>query len=128
MADRLIVVSGEVGGPEYRIQWELQGDEFDMGAYCGQSKTKPSDKIPSDLEEREFWAYERAGFQTIEEGPKGYCGHDSTGFWWETERQAKEALAKIKVLAKATLSSVPWPDWAVQAAAAGWKPPKGWKP
>jgi hypothetical protein len=85
MADRLIVVSGEVGGPEYRIQWELQGDEFDMGAYCGQSKTKPSDEIPSDLEEREFWAYERAGFQTIEEGPKGYCGHDSTGFWWETK-------------------------------------------
>lgn len=129
MADRIVVVESERGGPGYRIQWEINTDgDIDLGAYCGQSKKKPSDEIPSDPEAREFWAYERAGFQVIGDSPKGYCGHDRIGFWWETKSHATAAIAKIRALAKVTLSGVPWPDWAKQAVAAGWKPPKGWKP
>ncbi len=73
-------------------------------------------------------AFEKAGFQIIKEGDQDSRGHDSTGFWWESESAARAALAKVKVIAKTLLNDVPWPEWARKALAAGWKPPKGWKP
>jgi len=37
------------------------------------------------------------------------------------ERHGCDSVIKDK-------SNKPWPQWAVQAKAAGWTPPKGWKP
>jgi hypothetical protein len=125
MADRLVVV--ETHG-RYRIQWEID-DGDDMGAYLGQESKEPSeDFYKSVTTDREYWAAERAGFQVIKEGDQDTRGHDSTGFWWESKTQATQALTKVKALMKTVLSSVSWPDWAVKASEAGWKPPKGWKP
>jgi hypothetical protein len=124
MADKLVVVEYR---DSFRIQWELD-DGDDLGAFLGQSTKCPPDKAPENKDDREFWAHERAGFQVIYSPDSEGCGHDHTGFWWETETKAKFALAKVNAMAKAALSEIPWPDWAVKATAAGWKPPKGWKP
>ena len=47
---------------------------------------------------------------------------------WETTAQAKKALAVARLALKNFRADAPWPAWAVQAKAAGWKPPKGWMP
>lgn len=126
MADRLIIVESSVG---YRIQWEID-DGDDKGAFLGQEKKEPPEDFYASTTpmDREYWAAERAGFQVIKDGDPDTRGHDSTGFWWESRTQATKALAKVKALMNAALEGVPWPDWAVQASAAGWKPPKGWRP
>jgi hypothetical protein len=47
---------------------------------------------------------------------------------WETEREARRALAHLEVGMLAWEGAKPEPEWAIQARAAGWKPPKGWTP
>jgi len=47
---------------------------------------------------------------------------------WETEREARRALAHLEVGMLAWEAEKPEPEWAIQARAAGWKPPKGWTP
>ena len=125
MADKLVVVEDRQAG--FRIQWQLDDDMFDTGGFLGQSKREPSNKVPKDQDSREYWAYEKAGFQIIKEGDQDTRGHDSTGFWWESHLEARTALTRIKAVATA-LMDVSWPEWAKTALAAGWKPPKGWKP
>ena len=116
-------------GVGYRIQWELD-DGDDLGAFFGQEKKEPPEDFSKTTTkmDRDYWAAERAGFQVIKEGDPDTRGHDSTGFWWEGRSQATKALTKVKAMMSATLSSVPWPEWAITAQANGWKPPKGWKP
>ncbi len=48
-------------------------------------------------------------------------------FQWETEAAAKRALKKAEAALKAAQANKPYPEWAKQALAAGWKPPRGWK-
>ena len=49
-----------------------------------------------------------------------------SGYWFETYDKAKAALAEAN---RCLLTGeAPWPAWAVQAKAAGWTPPEGWKP
>jgi hypothetical protein len=125
MADKLVVVEDR---SVYRIQWELD-DGDDMGAFLGQERREPpADYNKASKMDRDYWAAERAGFQVIKEGDRDTRGHDAIGFWWESKTQAAKAFTKIRALMKSSLSEIPWPDWAVQASAAGWKPPKGWKP
>lgn len=50
------------------------------------------------------------------------------GYLWESRSDANAALRLINGAIKNLSRDVPWPDWATQAAAAGWKPPKNWKP
>lgn len=52
----------------------------------------------------------------------------SQRLYWDSYSQAKKALAIAKRIWKELRDGRPWPDWAKQASAAGWKPPKGWKP
>lgn len=47
-------------------------------------------------------------------------------FVFSSSRTAREALRAAKLALKNV--DVPMPEWAKQAAAAGWRPPKGWKP
>ena len=47
---------------------------------------------------------------------------------WKTEREARRALAHLEVGMLAWEGAKPEPEWAIQARAAGWKPPKGWTP
>lgn len=45
-----------------------------------------------------------------------------------SKSRAERALRIVKACKKLAEENVPWPEWALQAQAAGWKPPKGWKP
>lgn len=62
------------------------------------------------------------------EAVKATAKLDFDGLFWESKAKAQAALAAAKAAIKAAQSSKPWPDWAVKAAAAGWKAPKGWQP
>jgi hypothetical protein len=50
------------------------------------------------------------------------------GLVWPTRRAAAAALSAIKDRVKARREARPYPEWATQALAAGWKAPKGWTP
>jgi hypothetical protein len=52
---------------------------------------------------------------------------DASGFFWDTRSAAQSALRVAKAAIKAGVDR-PIPDWARQALAAKWTPPKGWKP
>lgn len=64
--------------------------------------------------------------------PDGQVRSGPFGFMADSLQLAKEMLRVAKAATKKARheydSDVPYPDWAVRAAAAGWKPPKGWKP
>lgn len=47
---------------------------------------------------------------------------------WPTAKMAERASIVAKAAVAQHRSGKPWPEWALQAKAAGWKPPKGWKP
>lgn len=54
---------------------------------------------------------------------------DIYGCFWESKKAANKALTVIQeVLKNFSDHHVLWPEWAVKAKSAGWKPPKGWKP
>jgi hypothetical protein len=54
------------------------------------------------------------------------------GYEFETAALARKFLVAMRAAAKAAKhsfsSDVEYPEWARTALAAGWKPPKGWKP
>jgi hypothetical protein len=47
-------------------------------------------------------------------------------FVFDSRADAKKAIAAARLAIKSL--ERPMPDWATRALAAGWKPPKGWKP
>lgn len=104
-----------------QIGWFL-ADEQDFGAYLGEEIPAPK---PPKKEKERFEARElRAAFQAV--APFAFSGGDGSPFLFETEREARRALQA----ANAALLGLKeeWPSWATTALAAGWKPPKGWKP
>lgn len=50
------------------------------------------------------------------------------GFYWDSRDRAQAALRSVNAALKIAKAATPWPEWAKQALAAGWKQPKGWKP
>lgn len=122
MSEKLVVVDDRWS--QYRIQWEL---EEDMGAVLGEGEYRPAQiekklaKAKTD-EDREHLAACLAAAHS-----KG-VEHDSTGFFWESKSAATAALRLARAQIKACRDNKPWPDWALQAHAEGWRPPRGWKP
>jgi len=45
-----------------------------------------------------------------------------------TANKAATAIRTAFKIDAATRAGLPWPEWAVKANAAGWKPPRGWSP
>lgn len=119
MAKDKIVLDADRDG--YFLVWFL-AEEGDMGATLGEDtytaddlkKAKPAD-----------WAHIKA---TITAGQTtGVVRRGHNGYRWESAADAKRARSAVTAVLKDT-SSKPWPTWAVEARAAGWKPPKNWKP
>jgi hypothetical protein len=132
VADRIVIVESRYG---YSLQWYLEEDG-DLGLTLGEGETHES---LSKMDK----AITRRG--TVGEDPDGKVEHAVTtlaawkhegmhlapqgqGFYWESKKGAAEALRLVKVAIKELKDNKPWPEWAKQAAANGWKPPKGWKP
>jgi hypothetical protein len=125
MTERLDI--DERGG-KYRIGWfdeenDLEGD-LCIGETLCHTGPQMSEKDRDEVDEHNF----------ISKTLKTQCapeGNDERGFYWYDFGDAKHALALAKQLRrqwKDQRKNRPWPDWAKKAAAAGWKPPKTWKP
>lgn len=118
MKDRL-VIEEERRGYRFYIAWYFP-ESGDLGAQLGDAHPhKGADE--HDIASRAAW-----GAAPALEG---------AGYFWETKAQAttalraaNAALRAANATVKTAQSSVPLPEWAKQALAAGWKMPRGWKP
>lgn len=104
---------------EFRIQWVFE--DLGEGATLGESVYTDRDLTKSEASDREHILATITASKT--EGVK----HDRHGYYWPSMSSAKAALRAIKAAWKLD-TGAPWPEWAVKAQGAGWKPPKGWKP
>lgn len=114
-----LAVVEEASTGNYHIAWFIPDDDG-YGAYVGAGF--PEDEKVTEDNKNELWE-----MKTANEVARPFaCCKGSYGYEFETEKKAKQALVACNL----ALSSreVPMPDWALKAAAAGWKPPKGWKP
>ena len=102
----------------YRIAWFIR-EEGDIGGTLGETPIGHSDTRPTEKSEYEVWQADRS-VKALADG----C--DGRGFYFESR---KKGLLALKAANDALLSGdAPWPAWALQAKAAGWTPPEGWKP
>lgn len=101
----------------FRICW-LIVDEGEEGAHLGDYLYEGK---PSDVFDEHSVATEAARKVAASE-----C--DEIGLFWETQSAARKALAAANAALRSHRSTKPWPEWAKQALAAGWKAPKGWQP
>lgn len=102
---------------DYRIAWYIKEWES-TGGTLGENGS-PKAIAPADKSDWESWQAERTVAPLAD-------GRDRQGYHFESERQARVALNAAN---EALFSGeAPWPAWATQAKAAGWTPPKGWKP
>lgn len=124
---------------EYHVSWTDE-EADDEGAWIGQDANTPLDTLRAkmatakqkrEFDDYEYLAVEIAAQNWVSGSPAGVsqAGH---GYEFETLAKAKQFLAAMRAEMKAAKaeydSGVLWPEWAKQAQAAGWKPPKGWKP
>lgn len=134
--DTLIIVESHLG--DYQLQWYI-AEMDDMGAVLGDACSRSQDpqlliwaqaldrgEVPEeDLEH--CAAQVGAATQSHTELYSDSSGTNS-GFYWGSRKDAQEALRLAKLRIKEAKEKVPWPQWARDAVAHGWKPPKGWKP
>lgn len=104
----------------YRVAWWFPEDE-DFGIALGDRPYTPKD-LPAPSSAR--WDHIAASLAVADVGTPE---RDDEGLLWPTEAAARRAL-KVAQAAMARRGEQPWPEWAMTAHAAGWTPPKGWKP
>lgn len=115
--DKLVVVERHYA---YQIAWHL-ADEGDYGAFLGDGGYTKRDLKSATGDSREAIVAELAAKET--EG----VHRDNDGFRWDSSAAVRKALRSINLALKLD-GGAPWPEWAKQAHAAGWKAPKGWRP
>lgn len=112
----------------YEIVWELV-EEGDLGARLGEGDGRPPTDKEVNAADDLNWPHLRAtqiaakskGVENVTDDRKYFP------YRWETKTDAEGCLREIRAVLKAGRNN-PMPDWALKASAAGWKPPKGWKP
>jgi len=109
----------------WRLRWFIVEDDSE-GAVLGEYEPLSNEEIELQLSkqkggDRDYYVSELA----VLDAPGRQ--RDPYGHFWESEKEAKAALRIVKAALKND-GGGPMPDWAKQALAAGWKPPKGWKP
>ena len=109
---------------QYRIAWFLGDEDGEMGV-LGEGRErftqKQLDKAPPE-------SWERIKAHLVLQQMKDETREcDTTGYYWESVSAAKKALVLIRTALR-DKSNKPWPQWALEAKAAKWTPPKGWTP
>ena len=122
MKDHLMI--DDADSYAYRIVWYL-AEEQDYGAVLGEGGVHPTRE---DLEKIEDFEDRTTALCDIVAGESSGVQHDDKGYCWESRSAAQTALRSCNAAMKQLASGKPWPEWAMKAKAAGWKPPKGWKP
>jgi len=85
-------------------------------------------------EEYEFCCVELAARQMLRDDDTGVIDihRSSQGYVIDSKARALQYRNHMRAALKAAQAEfaggAPWPDWARDAAANGWVPPKGWKP
>ncbi len=105
----------------FYLAWYLPEDG-DFGAYVG-DRDLSAEKGSTPEDQKEVWEV-----NTANDAAKPFsCGkHPAYGFEFKTMTQAKRAFTAANTALHE--GGAPLPEWAVLARAAGWTPPKGWKP
>lgn len=115
----------------YRIQW-FDAEDQDLGAIFGDAKYPGLHQGHFPINPKEpaqATAWDRghnAGVDAVLISGLGTFGR--MGIEFESNANAQKALRILNACCKMAHDKTPWPDWALQARAAGWKAPKGWKP
>jgi len=112
MSYRLVIIEEN---DKYRIAWFIE-DCNEIGLILGDGFNVHGQEL-HDVEEWKTWIAERIANMSLN------VHHDSLGFYWDSNKEAKAVLSIIKVQWKA---KQPLKEWEKQAISAGWKPPKGW--
>lgn len=125
MADKLVIVEDDYF---YRIQWYI-ADIGDMGTILGEENYKELKKMKKQLEENTVRNEDLDHvIVTVAILDHNKPEKDNAGFFWENKADAQTALKLAKTALKSFRSTKSWPEWAMKAVSAGWKPPKGWLP
>lgn len=104
----------------YRIAWYLVKEDG-LGTALGEELYEPSALTRANsADDRDHIT------ATLAAGNSDGVERDQDGFFWRSLSDAEKALRAARHAVR-TLAS-PWPDWALRAKAAGWRPPRGWKP
>jgi len=130
MADKLVVIEAQScsGMPDHGVclAWLLDEDG-DIGYVVGTDSPQPIAGIDDADDALTSFAEEEAR-QFLAEHQNCVYVSDVGAIIFEVTKDAKAVLAKAKVRLASWKSKKPWPEWAIQAKAAGWKMPKTWKP
>lgn len=122
---------------DWHVAWWDEGDE---GAWLGQEHKLPfsalqerrqKEKQARDWLEFEYLSVELAAREWFVKQRPAAVAALMEGYSIDQRRDAVALLAVARAAAKAArleFDDIVWPDWALQAQAAGWKPPKNWKP
>ena len=120
--DEIVVMSRSDYGP-YFLQWICEGEEgAEVGDY---DEVVTEAKLQKEVENEDLFEFLKA--EQVAASLKLDKPNQSRGYEFETVTTAKKALAIINAALK-DKSTKPWPEWALKAQGAGWKPPKNWKP
>jgi hypothetical protein len=98
---------------EYIISW-IDPDDGEPGLSLGENADDP-----------EHVAASNAAMKLLEPGVQHKKDH---ALRWETKSGATKALRAARAAVRAHRQGKAWPDWAIQAQANGWSPPRGWTP
>lgn len=118
------------------IAWYCDGDEGGLlgEVYTTRARAEKSlrtelAKAAPDPEEVACTRLDLAMFDYVESlSPGTYTRHRSGAWVFTNAKVQKEALRFARAAYKQAKANAPWPVWALQAKAAGWTPPEGWKP
>jgi hypothetical protein len=111
------------GDQRHYIAW-VDTTDGEEGARLGESRYTERDLASASPEN---WVHIKATLVAEQTAGVIVPRERWRNFQWERAADAKAALRAIRAALR-DKSSKPWPEWAVKAKAAGWVPPKGWKP
>jgi|APFre7841882654_1041346.scaffolds.fasta_scaffold191425_1 hypothetical protein len=123
--DRLDIVDGSRG--LWQIKWFLVDDDNDFGAILGEVEYTFEEVAQAEPDD---WEHRMATYVAGKSKGVERCS-GGLGYGWESLKDAKAALTQIRAALKGGMKEAPkkpWPQWALEAKAAGWKAPKGWTP
>lgn len=119
MAIRLDMIEGCEG---FRIGWFGEGAEGDL--CLGETIDEERDNDPFVLEQK-------AATDAAKAASPDFWKRCGSQLMWDSVGEVRKALVAARAAVKRVRDerkNGPWPEWAIRASEAGWKPPRDWLP